>query len=101
MRPGCEIAYPFSLPSHHSCCRALDTVSIVMISFNIVYFACQVIVIGIYLLFLISYKKKHFSFGLVVAMSLTPPHTRYSYKELHAPGQNWGGHYMVGLIFPP
>ncbi len=72
MRPGCEMAYRFSLPSHHNCCRALDTVFIDMISFNIVYFACQVIVIGIYLLFQISYKK-HFSFGLVVAMSRAPP----------------------------
>jgi hypothetical protein len=51
MRPGRETAYPFSLPSHHSCCRALDTVSIDIISFNIVYFACQVIVIGIYISF--------------------------------------------------
>jgi hypothetical protein len=42
MRPGCETAYPFSPPPHHSCRRALDTVSIDTISFNIDYVACQV-----------------------------------------------------------
>jgi hypothetical protein len=29
-----------------------------------------------------------------------PPHTRYSYKELLAPGQNKGGSDMAGPIFP-
>jgi hypothetical protein len=33
---------PSSPPTHHSCHRALDTVSTYMISFNIVYVACQV-----------------------------------------------------------
>ncbi len=42
MRPGHEMAYPFSPTPHHSCRKALDTVSIDTISFNIVYVAYQV-----------------------------------------------------------
>jgi hypothetical protein len=42
MRPGRETAYPFSPPPHRSCCRALNTVSVDTIYFNIVYVACQV-----------------------------------------------------------
>ncbi len=41
MRPGREIAYPSSPPPHRNCCRALDTVSIDTISFNIVYILLQ------------------------------------------------------------
>ncbi len=44
MRPGYEKAASSSLlPPHRSCRRALDTVSIDTISFNIVYVACQVV----------------------------------------------------------
>ncbi len=42
MRPGYETAYPFYPPPHCSFRRALNTVSIDTISFNIVYIACQV-----------------------------------------------------------
>jgi hypothetical protein len=35
------------------------------------------------------------------ALSLPPPHTKYSYKELRAPGKNLGGRDMVGPIFLP
>jgi hypothetical protein len=103
MRPGREKAYPFSPPPHGSCCRALDTVSIDTLSFNIVYFACQV---GNYIEEYIYFSDmlKHLSFGLAVAMSralsLPLPHTRYCYEELHAQGQNWGGRDMAGPMFP-
>ncbi len=40
MRPGRETPYPSSPIPHRSCRRVLDTFSIDMISFNIVYFAC-------------------------------------------------------------
>jgi hypothetical protein len=42
MWPGRETEYPFSPPPHRSCRRALNMVSIVTISFNIVSVACQV-----------------------------------------------------------
>jgi hypothetical protein len=42
MRPGGEMAYPSSPSPHHICCRALDTFSIDIISFNYVYVARQV-----------------------------------------------------------
>ncbi len=40
MWPDRETAYPFSHPPHRSCRRALDTVSVDTISFNIVFVAC-------------------------------------------------------------
>jgi hypothetical protein len=70
MRPGHETAYPSS-PPHRSCHRALDTVSIDMISFNILFVACQVGNYSSYtniFTFLINYNK-YLSFGLMVAMS--------------------------------
>ncbi len=42
MRPVLETAYPFSPTPHRSCRRALDTFSIDIIKFNIVYVACKV-----------------------------------------------------------
>jgi hypothetical protein len=42
MRPGRATAYPSSPTPHHSCCRALDTLFIDIISFNIVCVAWQV-----------------------------------------------------------
>jgi hypothetical protein len=76
-----------------------------MISFNIVYVACQV---GNYLykyIYCIDKLKEIFKFwamGCHVKGPLhPPPHTRHCYKELRVPDQYLGGHDMAGSIFPP
>jgi hypothetical protein len=103
MRPGRVTAYPFSPPPHLQLSQGPR--HSLYWHHTLQYCLCCLpswqLYKGIYLLFFICLKK-HLSFGLLVPMSwaLTPPpHTRYCYEELHAPGQNRGGDDMAGPIF--
>jgi hypothetical protein len=106
MGPGRATAYPSSPPSHHSCCRALNTVSIDTISFNIVHVPCQVSNKLYEYINFFDILKETFKFWannchVKDPLPPPPPHTSYCYEELHAPGQNHGGHDKAGPIFSP